>query len=49
MDSMFWDNARFNGDISGWNINDSCDTTGMFEECFIRLEYMPNCVWCEIE
>jgi len=41
MRRMFW-NTPFNGDISGWQISDSCETRGMFENCTIPKEHKPT-------
>jgi len=37
---MFY-NTPFNGDISGWQISDSCETQDMFNECPIHEEHKP--------
>ena len=41
MASMFYQ-ASFDGDISGWKIQDSCATNGMFYECPIQEEHKPT-------
>ena len=36
-----FESKPFNGDISGWKIQDSCVTNNMFDDCPIQEEHKP--------
>jgi hypothetical protein len=40
--SFMFENAKFNHDISNWNINPECNTEYMFDNCDIIEEYKPK-------